>query len=65
MCPPKQEKITMPKKSTQAKTTKRKSNLKVEDLPKSKNKLGKKEMEKVKGGMVLCRGSKKDVTPCI
>lgn len=39
----------MPKKSTKAKATSRKRNLKVEDLPKSQQKVGKKEMKKVKG----------------
>lgn len=53
----------MPKKSTKSKATKR--SLKVEDLPKSQQKVGKKEMKNVKGGVVICRGSKKPILPCI
>lgn len=53
----------MPKKSTKSKATKR--NLKVEDLPKSQQKVGKNEMKKVKGGLIICRGSKKPLSPCV
>lgn len=55
----------MPKKSTKAKATGRKRNLKVEDLPKSQQKIGKQEMKKVKGGLIICRGSKNSITPCV
>lgn len=55
----------MPKKTNASKPSKGKKNLKVEDLPKPDKKLDKKDMEKVKGGMVLCRGGKKgDIVPC-
>lgn len=50
----------MPKKTTKAKTSNR--NLKVEDLPKSQQKLGKQEMDKVKGGAV---STKKPLAPCV
>ena len=55
----------MPKKSTKTKAGGSKRNLKVEDLPKSQQKVGKKEMKKVKGGVVICRGPKKDILPCV